>query len=98
MILEFNNDSGLSVSEPDDFKAFKLRISGCAPGDKPVIEGVRYLPDEHAYIDQTQVIQAVGAHANADWHAGFMAMLEAASKYGWVEPGTQAIKAHIQWT
>jgi 2-(1,2-epoxy-1,2-dihydrophenyl)acetyl-CoA isomerase len=97
MIFECKPDTPPRLLETDDFKAFKLVLNGYPQGQTPFIEGVRYIEDQHAFIGQQQVLEAAGS-PDATWRAAFAAMVEKAAKYGWVEPGTQAIKAHIQWS
>jgi 2-(1,2-epoxy-1,2-dihydrophenyl)acetyl-CoA isomerase len=98
MILEYKPDSASQLLEADDFKAFKLVLNGYPQGHTPALQGVRYIEEQHAFVAQQQVIQAAGSHASAAWREAFAAMVEKAAKYGWVEPGTQAIKVHIQWS
>lgn len=97
MILEYKPDAAPQLLEADDFKAFKLVLNGYPAGQSPAIEGVRYIEDQHAFVARQQVLQAAASQDPA-WHAAFAAMVEKAAKYGWVEPGTQAIKVHIQWS
>jgi 2-(1,2-epoxy-1,2-dihydrophenyl)acetyl-CoA isomerase len=97
MILECKPDLAPRLLEPDDFKTFKLVFDGYPTGHAPEIDGVRYVEENHAFVDQQQVIQAAGSQSTESWREAFAVMVEKAAKYGWVAPDTQAIKAHIQW-
>lgn len=97
MILICKPDTAPQLLDAENFKAFKLTFDGYPAGQKPALDGVRYLPEEHAFISQRQVIRAAGEHATLVWREAFAAMVSAAATHGWVDPHTQDIKVHIQW-
>ncbi|ADR60074.1 MULTISPECIES: hypothetical protein [Pseudomonas] len=97
MIFSCKPDTAPQLLDAEDFKAFKLAFDGYVVGQKPVLDGVRYLPDDHAFVSQRQVIRAAGQQATLAWREAFAAMVSSAAKYGWVDPHTQDIKVHIQW-
>lgn len=98
MIVKHTKDGSLTLEEPDHFRAFKLVLQGHAPGEKPALEGIiRYVADDHAFIDRDAVITLSGQGPDSEWRRGFDAMVEAAAKYGWIDAETGAIRAHIEW-
>jgi hypothetical protein len=97
MIVRKTGNEALALDERDNFKAFKLQFEQLEAGSQPPIAGIRYIADDHAYIDQQTVIDLAGDDPDGSWRKGFDAMVTAAAKYGWIDAETQSIKAHIEW-
>lgn len=94
MIVDYAPATGLALLEAEDFKRFKLRLSGAAA--RPAIEGVVFLDDDNALIGVDLPPSLSGAPATLDWRAGYQAMIDYAAKKGWIEPASNAIRAHIE--
>lgn len=95
MIVELSPNDGLRLLEADDFKGFKLRLSGLAD-PRPVIEGVRFVDDGNVLIGVDLVPMLPGAPDSAEWRRGFRAMVAYAAGKGWVDEATSAIRAHVE--
>jgi hypothetical protein len=96
MILDYAPTTGLSLFEVDDFKRFKLRVTGSVV--RPVIGGVAFVDDDNALIDVDLPPSLPGAPAAREWRAGYQAMIDYAAKKGWIDPAGNAIRAHIERT
>ena len=94
MIVDYTPDTGLSLVEPDDFKGFKLRLSG--PEMRPAIPGVTFVDDGNVLIGVELVPGLPGAPATAGWRAGYQAMVDYAAKKGWIDSASNSIRAHVE--
>lgn len=100
MIINVSSDTaGLSVSDPDNFKAFHIEADGldvrqvaAALGEHGHEKG----DGAHVWISQALVRQLVGDRGS-DWEQNFEGMLSFAQKHGWINEAGTHIQAHIEW-
>jgi len=98
MFIHVTKDFAVALEEPQDFKKFKLVID--APGSdaarlSTALDGVATLdPEGHAWVSEAWLRSRDNA---APWQDGLTAMIGVAKKYGWVDEGKKAIRAHIEW-
>lgn len=96
MIVHYSPQTGLRLQEPEDFRKFKVVLSGTAEAP-PTIEGVTFIADDHALVDIDLVPRLPGAPVGEDgWMANYRKMLDAAEKYGWIDAEARAVKAHVE--
>jgi hypothetical protein len=99
MIIRIAADNAVALEDAANFKAFKLVIAGDPSGRKPDLDGIRYIADDHAYIDRGTVVALSAEPEAGSWREGFEAMVAAAGKYGWIDETGRAIKeigrAHV---
>lgn len=97
MIVDYSPASGLTLVEPDDFKAFKLRLRGTAERS-PALAGIVFVDEKDVLIDMETVMRLPGAPGTEAWAAGFSRMIDHAATKGWVESSGNAIRAHVERT
>ena len=96
MIVEYSTGGGLRLTEPNDFRNFKLLVKG-AREDLPETGGITFIDDHNALIAISLVPTLSGCPDDEDWHADYLVMVEAARKYGWIDAQANAIRAHIEY-
>ena len=94
MIVEYAPTTGLRLLEAEDLKRFKLRLP--ANVTRPKIEGVTFADDENALIATQLPLSLPGAPTTSEWRAGYQAMIDYAARKGWIDPATNAIRAHVE--
>jgi len=99
MFVKVSADRSVSLEDRDNFRAFKLLVTGNASkldDVRKVLAGVAELPDEQtAWISEAALRRMPGA--NDAWQQNLSAMIEKAKPHGWVDETRKAIKAHIEW-
>jgi hypothetical protein len=92
MILDHTEPLGLRLLEADDFRRFRLRLSGARRN--PALAGVTFLADGDALIDAALPPTLPGAPQSEDWRAGYRDMIAYAATKGWLEG--DAVRAHVE--
>jgi len=98
MIIRIAPGQPARLEAPEDFKGFKVVVEGgladaalaAALGPAGRLEGA------HVWVARDWLRAASGLAGNATWEAGLSGMLAYAEKKGWTEPGTGAIRGHIE--
>ena len=90
----------IEIDEPENFKAFSLRIEGRF--DDPAIEAellgriaVRH-DREHAWISEQALRDWPTLTLEAWWQDGLTKMIAAVEKFGWIDNDSHSIRAHIE--
>jgi hypothetical protein len=96
MIVEYAADGGLRLVEPGDFRSFKLRIKDADGQDLPATAGITPVDERNVLIAISLVPTLPGCPDDEDWRAGYLAMIESARKYGWIDAQASAIRAHVE--
>lgn len=99
MIVQMDRAGAVSLAEADDFKGFKLVIAGDPAGWASRQAGfgdlARLESDKHAWVSEAG-LRALGPQ-NPEWQGNLTRMIDYARSKGWTEPGTGAIRGHIEW-
>jgi len=93
--LKLADDGTLTLEETDDFKRFHI----AADPDKLSEAGFQGMAEDagdgHYWLDADAVAKLSGRSGDAEWMAGFWAMLEKAAPYGYADLEGRRIKAHL---
>lgn len=93
MIVHSGPD-GLSLREPDDFRNFKVVVTGDAA---PAASTLTFVDAGNALVAKELVPDLPGAPDTDAWREGYEKMVAAAAKYGWIDEASGAIKAHVEY-
>lgn len=98
MHIAISTDGVASLEDADVFTAFEVRHSGAdrdwvlsALGDR----GALAQEPDHVFVSKSAVVSLAGRAGDADWEAGFVAMVTYAESKGWTDPSGEMIKAHL---
>jgi hypothetical protein len=100
--LDFSNEAPeVALLDSHDFQRFHVAVRN---GDATSL-GValvdfslgRLLPSGTAVINTAAICRLAAGQVRPDWHDDFAAMLRYAKSKGWVEEGSGAIQAHVEW-
>lgn len=95
MIVDYAPNQGLSLVEAEDLKGFKFRLRGTTE-TRPAIAGITFADDDHVFIGVDTVKSLPGAPDSPEWLGGFQKMIDYAATKGWIDPSTNAIRAHVE--
>ncbi|MDB5829980.1 MAG: hypothetical protein JWQ73_4200 [Variovorax sp.] len=95
------NHGVVTLQEPDDFKAFKVVVDGDESQFAQVSQDFARIATFDgpgtAWVAQA-ALRALGAQGrDPAWSTALDAMVEKARPHGWIDAGTGAIKAHVEW-
>src|SRR4051812_47173394 len=96
MIVEYAAGDGLRLVEPGDFRSFKLRIKDAHGQDLPATAGITPVDERNVLIAISLVPTLPGCPDDECWRAGYLAMIESARKYGWIDAQASAIRVHVE--
>ncbi|MCK1512420.1 hypothetical protein IVB22_07485 [Bradyrhizobium sp. 190] len=96
MIVEYSPGKGLSLTEPEDFRNFKLRVKGDWSAGSASIEGITFVDERNALISIELVPTLPGRPDGERWQKNYFAMIEAARNHGWIDAQSNAIRAHVE--
>jgi hypothetical protein len=96
MIVAIALNGPASLAEQDNFKGLKVTL---AAGDTVaralgLLGAVEADEADHVWIP-ADALRAL-ATRSADWDAAFAAMLAKVEPYGWYDPATARVKAHVE--
>ena len=105
MIIEVDfvdNAGAVVLAQPQDCQGFHVAVRG---GDRASLGAVliesgvgRLLPSGEAMIDPAAVRRLAAGRVASGWEGDFACMLRYAASKGWVEEGSGAIQAHLEWS
>jgi hypothetical protein len=72
MIVEYSADDGLRLSEPNDFRSFKLLVKGGRDEGLPETDGISFVDDHNALIAVSLVPTLPGCPDDASWRANHL--------------------------
>jgi hypothetical protein len=100
MFITITHSGHTELQDAANFRAFKiLDRSGKSPAElAAALDGFATLtPDgTAAWVDASAVSRLLPVAPTAEWLTSFNAMVAAASKFGWVNETTGALRAHIE--
>jgi hypothetical protein len=101
MIIAIEEDGRVSLRDPDDFRRFEIEVASARLGSAAVAAALAPLgevsDDGHAWIGEAQLMRLAGRQRDEEWLRHLAAMKDKARKFGWVDDGRCAIRAHIKW-
>lgn len=101
MFVKVSADRSVTLEEPENFRAFKLVVTGNASKldeTRETLLGIAELPDDKtAWISEAALRRWKGLADNQAWQQNLSAMIEKAKPHGWIDETRKAIKAHIEW-
>ena len=101
MFVKVFADSSVTLEERDNFRAFKLMVTGNPSkldAIREALAGIAELPDKDtAWIFEAALRRWDGVAQDQAWQQNLSAMIEKAKPHGWIDEQRQAIKAHIEW-
>lgn len=96
------SNAKVELKEPENFRAFKVVAEGsnvALAAVQAALSGIATVPDSTtAWVSAGALFNWHGLADRPEWKDGLTAMIEKARPYGWIDPDTGAIKAHIEWT
>ena len=90
----------IEIDEPDNFRAFSVRIEGRF--DDPALEAellgrVAISRDhQHAWISEQALRDWPRLKSEAWWQDGLTKMIAAVERFGWIDNANHSIRAHIE--
>jgi hypothetical protein len=96
MIVEYSNRDGLRLTDPEDFRKFKVLLKGAFGTTRPYIDGLIFVDDDNALVGLEVVPAMAGTAASVQWRTRFDEMVAAAAKHGWIDVDSNAIRAHVE--
>ena len=101
MLVKLSADSSVSLEDRDNFRAFKLVVTGNPAkldAARKTLAGIAELPDDKtAWISEAALRHWPDVARDQAWQQNLSAMIEKAKPHGWIDEARQAIKAHIEW-
>jgi hypothetical protein len=90
--------SRVTLEEPDDFGSLKVVARGGRSADSlaEALGASGRVEDEHVFLAASAIEGWAGA-PGPDWIASFRAMLAAVERFGWYDPATDEVRAHLEW-
>ena len=98
MIIRVAPGQGARLEAPEDFKGFKVVVEGGLEGPAlaAALGAAGRLDGAHVWVAPDWLRAASGLAGTPTWDAGLAGMLAYAEQKGWTEPGTGAIRGHIE--
>jgi hypothetical protein len=96
MILNCSAAKGIQLEDADNFRSFKIVVTGQIDTQSLARQGVTFVDDRNALVAFDLVPTIADRKDNDKWLAGYGAMIEAAKKYGWIDEKYRAIRAHVE--
>ncbi|CAH1668629.1 MAG: hypothetical protein KF735_02620 [Chelatococcus sp.] len=101
MIIAVGHDDRITLEDAMNFRGFKVSVPWTARDTARLARAFTGIGQvdgaDHVWIDQT-ALNALGPKDDPAWRDGVSGMIHFAEKHGWVEPGSGAVRAHIEWT
>lgn len=101
MIRIIASNRSVEIDEPDNFRSFSVRIEGRF--DDPAVEAellgrvAARCDREHAWISEQVLREWPQLKSEAWWQDGLTKMIAAVQKFGWIDPASHSIRAHIDY-
>jgi hypothetical protein len=88
----------VALDDPEDCKAFSLRVRGDRAGLGGALEAGRVgrMDGEEALVGVDAVRRLAVRRVGPGWEGDFAAMLDYAATKGWIADDGRAIRAHIE--
>lgn len=98
MIIECLDGGVVRLTEPFDFRRFKLVLRADVRPEAQSWDGITLLDHRDALVAIDLVPTLVGRPDDADWDQRYAEMVAKAREHGWIDAERHAIRAHIERT
>jgi hypothetical protein len=89
----------VELEDAQNFRAFAIRIEGPPADAAELLKAFTESVDgDHAWVSERALREWRGLAGEAWWQEGLTKMIDAAQRFGWVDPSNNAIRAHIEHT
>lgn len=96
MIIECLDGGVVRLTEPNDFRRFKLMLHAGARTDTKGWNGITLLDGHDALVSIDLVPTLAGRPDHASWDRQYAEMVAKAREHGWIDSERQAIRAHVE--
>jgi hypothetical protein len=96
VIIECFEGGMVQLSEPLDFRNFKLVLHADAGSEAQGWQGITLLDNRDALVSVDLVPTLAGCPDGTSWAQGYADMIAKAGEHGWIDPERNAIRAHIE--
>lgn len=96
MIIECFDGGIVRLTEPMDFRKFKLVLHGDARPETQSWNGITLVDNRNALVSVDLVPTLTGRPDDASWDQRYAEMVAKASEHGWIDAERSAIRAHIE--
>ena len=96
MIIECTAEGDVRLTEPSDFRKFKVLLKGAASVASLKKTGITVVDDGNALVPIALVPALPGRPSDGAWETAYADMVRKARDHGWVDAKTDAIRAHIE--
>jgi hypothetical protein len=96
MIVECSLEGGVQLTEPFDFRGFKLLLRGGATAEARSWQGITFVDGGNALIPIHLVPTLSGCPDHESWNSAFAEMIAKAQEHGWIDTNANAIRAHVE--
>jgi hypothetical protein len=96
VIIECFDGGIIRLTEPLDFRSFKLVLHADAGSETEGWKGITLLDDRDALVSIDLVPTLAGRPDDASWDQRYAEMVDKARQHGWIDTERQAIRAHIE--
>jgi hypothetical protein len=96
MIVECAPEGRIRLTDPFDFRRFKLVLTGGASAGSGTWRGIDLVDDHNALVSVDLVPRLSGRPEDESWEPAFARMVEKAREHGWIDHETNAIRAHVE--
>lgn len=96
MIIECFDGGMVRLTEPMDFRKFKLVLHAGARPETQGWKGITLLGDHDALVAIDLVPTLTGRPDDASWDQYYAEMVAKAREHGWIDTERDAIRAHIE--
>ena len=92
---------GVTLEEPDNFRAFKVVVGSPDARLETVrtaLAGIVSVPDRQiAWVSEQALRNWPGYAGNGAWQELLSGMIAKARPHGWIDDVTGSIRAHLEW-
>ena len=96
MIIECLDGGVVRLTEPNDFRRFKLVLHADVRTETQNWNGITLLDNRDALVSIDLVPTLTGRPNDASWDQRYAEMLAKAREHGWIDDERHAIRAHIE--
>ena len=96
MIIACTAEGDVRLTEPSDFRKFKVLLKGQANVGSLAKTGIIVVDDGNALVPIALVPALPGRPSESTWETAYADMVRKARDHGWIDASTDAIRAHIE--